>query len=337
MITRTLSRRGYLKRVTTGALAVAAAPAMGLTANSEKVKRQRVLRFAQITDIHVQPELGAADGFRQCLRHIRSQVDPVDMVFNTGDAVMDCLAQDETRVTLIWDLWNKILAEECTVPVHHVIGNHDIWGWHKKASNTTGDEPLWGKKIALANYKLSSPYYSFDQAGWHFVVLDTVQHADDGYATGLDNSQIDWLQKDLAGVESKTPILVLSHIPIIGVAPLLNNDALDAGDFKISATKILSDNVRVKNLFKQFPNVRLCLSGHIHLLDQIEYLGHTYRCGGAVCADYWKGVRNGECDAGYSLIDLYNDGSFDHEYVTYGWTYRHAADEHLSATRMKNS
>ena len=29
--------------------------------------------------------------------------------------------------------------------------------------------------------------------------------------------------------------------------------------------------------------------------------------------------RHQECDEGYGLIDLYDDGTFEREYVKYGW------------------
>ena len=36
-------------------------------------------------------------------------------------------------------------------------------------------------------------------------------------------------------------------------------------------------------------------------------------------------IRSGhidECDAGYALINLYDDGTFENEYVPFGWAYR---------------
>jgi Icc protein len=316
------SRRNYLK-TTAGALAALTfGGATGLASQNLKGDRKRVLRLAHITDIHVQPELGAGDGLTQCLQHIAALPDPVDLVINTGDSVMDCLAHDEARVNLIWDLWQSILAKELHHPIRSVLGNHDIWGLDKKASKTTGNEPGWGKQMALQRLGLKRPYYSFDQAGWHFIGLDTAQPVDDHYRAYIDDEQFDWLSKDLQAVDSKTPVLIFSHIPIVGVAPLLNNDAAATGEFVVPGSKIVLDNVRIKNLFKRFPNIRLCLSGHIHLIDQIEYLGVTYLCGGAVCGDYWKGIRNGECDAGYSIVDLYDDGSTERDYHTYGWVYR---------------
>ena len=77
----------------------------------------------------------------------------------------------------------------------------------------------------------------------------------------------------------------------------------------------------IKDLFTAHPNVKLCISGHIHLVDRVEYVGVTYLCNGAVCAGWWKG-RNQECAEGYGLIDLFDDGSFENRYVEFGWKAR---------------
>ncbi len=75
---------------------------------------------------------------------------------------------------------------------------------------------------------------------------------------------------------------------------------------------------RLKDLFSAYPNVKLCLSGHIHLVDRVVDNGVTYCCNGAVCGNWWKGDHK-ECDEGYTIIDLYSDGSFQNQYVVYNW------------------
>jgi len=47
---------------------------------------------------------------------------------------------------------------------------------------------------------LKSAYYSFDRAGWHFVVLDSVGPSADVYMGKLDEAQMEWLKADLARV-----------------------------------------------------------------------------------------------------------------------------------------
>ncbi|MGQ9650788.1 MAG: hypothetical protein ACUVXJ_11815 [Phycisphaerae bacterium] len=64
--------------------------------------------------------------------------------------------------------------------------------------------------------------------------------------------------------------------------------------------------------------MKVCLSGHVHLIDRVDYLGVSYLCNGAVCGGWWEGPYQ-ECDAGYALVDLYDDGSFEKRYVQFGW------------------
>ena len=234
---------------------------------------------------------------------------------------MDCLAQDSGRVNLIWDLWDQILAGECKHPIRHLLGNHDVWGWDKKKSKTTGSEPGYGKAFALKRLGLQNPYYSFDQAGWHFIGLDSIQPHLDSYRAGLDAAQFDWLRSDLSSVDPKMPVILFSHVPIISAAIYMKPDIDTPDGFSIPGSKVIQNNVQIKDLLKQHPNVKLCVSGHIHLRDAIEYMGVTYLCNGAVCGDYWKNSSAGECEPGYCLIDLFEEGRFTYDYIPYGWVF----------------
>jgi 3',5'-cyclic AMP phosphodiesterase CpdA len=247
--------------------------------------------------------------------------DPPKLILNGGDAIMDCFATDAARTKLQWDLWKRLLRDDCSTPVKHCIGNHDIWGWDKARSGTTGNEDLWGKKRAIHELEIPERYYSFDESGWHFVVLDSVHPRGDGYHGGLDEDQFDWLKRDLKATPSATPVLVLSHISIISVAAIQEVASDDLQQVHVSTGVIFRDFRRVMDLFREHPNVKLCLSGHMHMLDRLEFRGATYICGGAVSGNWWKGDRAG-FDEGYGVVDLYKDGSFEYQYVAYGWTPR---------------
>lgn len=279
---------------------------------------QRVLRIAHFTDVHVQPERKADQGLAAALRHMQALPDKPDVVFNGGDTIMDSFARDEARTRLQWDLWKRVTRDECGLPIENCIGNHDIWGWNKKESGTTGGEQRWGKKWAMEQFGIERPYRSFDRAGWHFIVLDSTFPKDDGYTARLDDEQFEWLQGHLPTVDPKTPILVLSHIPILSAASFFDGDCEKSGDWKVPGSWMHIDARRIKDLFLKHPNVKVALSGHLHLVDRVDYLGVTYFCNGAVSGGWWKGA-NYECEPGYALVDLYADGSAQRQYVTYGW------------------
>ena len=164
--------------------------------------------------------------------------------------------------------------------------------------------------------QLTKPYYSFQQGGWKFIVLDSV-HLDvdqTWYIGKLGDEQFDWLKKELEATDKNTPVLILSHIPILTATLMIEDDIVNkwtmlGGDMHTDTSKIIK-------LFYQHPNVKLCLSGHIHLRDKVVYNNVTYICDGAVSGAWWKGNRR-ETAPGYGLIDLFADGSFEERYVNY--------------------
>jgi 3',5'-cyclic AMP phosphodiesterase CpdA len=276
----------------------------------------RVLRIAHLTDIHIYPEPRAIQGLTACLRHVHALADPPDVIFNGGDAIMDALEIDEERTRAQWDVWQQILRAECRLPIEHCLGNHDVWGWHRAHSGTTGREPRHGKKWALEVFGLAAPYRSFDQAGWHFIVLDSTYPHGHDYLARLDAEQFAWLEADLNAVPRQTPVLVLSHIPILSACVFFDGDNETPSHWVVPGAWVHLDARRLKDLFLQHPNVKLCLSGHVHLHERVDYNGVTYLCNGAVCGDWWRGPYQ-ECAPGYGLIDLYADGSFAHQYLTW--------------------
>ena len=279
------------------------------------INKKRVLRFAHLTDVHIEPELNAPAGLAKCLQHLQSQKDQPSFIMSGGDSIFDALHQPKERVELQWSIWQNAFKQDNSLPIEYCIGNHDCWGFGQK------EDPLYGKKYAMEKMHLSMPYRSFDKAGWHFIVLDSIQPKTDGswYTCMLDEAQFNWLQKDLAATPSTTPVIVVSHVPIVSAAVVVtDNKFKDGTGYVIGAGAMHADSPRIIELFDKYPNIKLCLSGHIHLYEQVVYNGITYICNGAVSGNWWKGIRY-KTDNGYALLNLYDDGSFDNEYITYGW------------------
>ncbi|MBX7246671.1 MAG: metallophosphoesterase [Candidatus Sumerlaeaceae bacterium] len=291
------------------------------SASTDGKAKKRVYRIAHITDVHVKPEARSPEGMVAALQHIRNQPDQPDVIFNGGDLIMDALAATRERTKIQWDLAKKILADETKLPIENCIGNHDIWAWGGGKTDGTEADFLYGKEWALDELMMEKPYRSFDRAGWHFIVLDTVQTrpGGGGYSAHLDDEQFEWLKADLEKTPATTPVFVFSHIPIINVGSyFFGKNTEKDGQWKVISVLMLLDARRLKDLFYQHKNVKLCVSGHIHLLDQIIYNDVNYICSGAVSGNWWGGPFQ-ETPEGYGLINLYDDGSHDYEYVIYGW------------------
>lgn len=277
--------------------------------------RKRVLRFAHLTDIHIEPELHAAEGLAACLHHLQGQADQPALIINGGDCVFDSLKADRDRVELQWRLWHDVWKQNNSLPIQHCLGNHDIWGMGEHS------DPLYGKKFALDRLQVDRAWRSWDKAGWHFIILDSVQPKADGswYTMKLDEEQYHWLEQDLAATPANTPVIVISHVPILSAAVLATAPSQGEAGYQIGGGSMHTDSARLITLFNQHKNVKLCLSGHIHLAERITYDGVTYISNGAVSGNWWKGI-NHETANGYAMVNLYDDGSFDNEYIPYGWT-----------------
>jgi hypothetical protein len=74
----------------------------------------------------------------------------------------------------------------------------------------------------------------------------------------------------------------------------------------------------IKDVFRRHTNVNLCLSGHMHMVDRVDFNGVTYLCNGAVCGNWWKGKFQ-EFTPSYTLIDLFSDGTYEWRAIPYGW------------------
>jgi Icc protein len=314
-----LTRRQCLKWFGGAAAAVATSGWSSQLLAAAANPRKRLLRVAQITDVHVQPELRAAEGFAACLRHIQSQADKPSLILNSGDCVMDASKRDRARTDLQWQLWQSILKQENSLPIAHAVGNHDVWGWNKSKSKTTGSEARWGKQYALDEFGMDKPYRSFDQGGWHFIVLDSIQPFEDAFKPFLDAEQFAWLESDLARTDAKTPVLIMSHVPIFSVASFWSTGTDKGEQITLARHSMHFDYRKLKHLFKKHTNVKACISGHMHFIDSAEYMGVKYLCNGAVCGGWWQSHRENECHPGYAMLDLYDDGSVEREYVPYGW------------------
>ena len=322
-----ISRRNVLKRSAVGiAAAMAGCALVTRDARGQEAasvaSAGRVLRFAHPTDIHVQPELSGDKGMAAAFKHMLGLKDPPTMILCGGDLPMDTASSSQSRSAELWKLYKKVLDDTvpASMPFHCAIGNHDIWGRDKVKCGATGDEPFFGKKWYLENLGYSKTYYSFDQAGWHFIVLDSFDLDPVGseYTSRIVGEQLEWFKADLAATPASTPIVVMTHVPIAGIVNLFDRSTELDTDITVLRTRMHVDYRNLDALFQKYRNVKLCLSGHIHLLDRSEYNGVTYICDGAVCGDKWNGPRL-QTPEGYGLIDLYADGTFSHQYVAYGW------------------
>jgi predicted MPP superfamily phosphohydrolase len=282
-------------------------------------QKKRVLRIAHMTDFHVQPEGIAPGEMARALRHAQAQADPPDMILNTGDSIMDSLETDKARAEAQWEVYNNVIEAECRLPIVHAIGNHDVWGWAVSNPEIRAD-PLFGKGLAIERLGLSNRYYSFDDAGWHFVVLDSTHLPNEAsqypYIGKLDDEQYQWLVADIEAVDPNTPTCIVSHIPILAACEYVDGPNEESGNWVVPAAWMHIDARQFRQFFLQHPNIRLCLSGHTHQHEVLDYLGVRYLTNGAVCGNWWDGAYM-DFPPAYVMVNLYDDGTADSLFVSY--------------------
>ena len=303
-----MNRRTLLKSA--GLLPLAAAPDLIVP----KTDRKRAVRFAYLGDTHISAEINPMDALAKCLHHAQNQGDKPAFMLHGGDVIMDALAQDRSQVKAQWEAWHTVLKVDNALPVEYCIGNHDVWGFEEAKK-----DPLYGKKWAVEQMGISERYRSFDRNGWHFIILDSTQLTPEGrwYTAYLDPEQMDWLKADLAKTDAKTPVLVMSHIPILSATQFYDRSTVKNGNWVIPGSWNHTDAVDLVELFYQYPNVKAALSGHMHLLDHCTYNNVQYFCNGAVSGNWWTSDTFQQTKAGYALFDLYDDGTIERTYLPY--------------------
>ncbi len=274
-----------------------------------------VIRFAHLSDIHVKPGLVPETGMAKALQHAQQQKD-IAFIMNGGDAIFDALEVDKEGTRTQFDLFNNILKKENSLPVYHCIGNHDVWGWFIK-ENKPDQDRLYGKIWVVEELGMKKRYYSFSKDTWHFIVLDSTQlNPNGGYIGKVDDEQLEWLKQEVESHKDKF-ICIISHIPVLSIcAGLFFEKNEPNGDLIIQRNLMHTDFLLLKKIFLQYPNIKVCISGHIHLQDEVEYLGIKYFCNGAVSGGWWKGVFR-EFGPAYAVMELYPDGQVQRTMFSY--------------------
>jgi 3',5'-cyclic AMP phosphodiesterase CpdA len=206
-----------------------------IAGSTPKVSTQSrpTLRFVQISDSHIgfngAANPNVADTFTQAINQVNSLGYTPDFVIHTGDLThLSAPAQ--------FDQVKQMLTGLHTPHVFTVPGEHDsVDDGGQKYRQTFGA----GTR--------GDGWYSFDVAGVHVIaVVNTLNLQKLGH---LGTDQLEFIEKDVAGLSNDTPIIVFSHIPLFAMYP-------DWGWGTEDAAQALS-------YLKRFSSVT-CLNGHVH-------------------------------------------------------------------------
>jgi Icc-related predicted phosphoesterase len=291
------------------------------------------LRFAFMTDIHLNYKNAGScfSGFRQALDTVKNysvdfimlggdcvDIDGFSLSFGDADSIssaskviVDSSAVqsldvndfnlDFRRANSLYGAFKGIVDSSAT-QIYPAIGNHDRF-FDIKNGYREGDELF--KKF------FRNSYYTFEQKGVRFFVLNSVQLGGGGGGYYVGKQQMEWLQSSLKSVPQEAPVVVITHVPVYSIYyPVVEG--------KYVFVDVIAN---YRELLKAFDNhnLKLVLQGHQHLYEEIYSRGVQYITGGAVCAGWWSGAFWGT-EEGFLIVDVDENNSFSWNYVDYGWT-----------------
>ena len=162
---------------------------------------------------------------------------------------------------------------------HYVLGNHCV-------ATLSKDEFLEG--VAQ-----STPHYSFDAGGFHFVILDACYRSDgESYSRGnfkwtdtsIPDEQIEWLKADLRDAAGKVVVFVHQRLDVKNDHGVKNADQV---------RKVLEESGKVLAVFQ----------GHSHKND-LKDIGGIHYCT-LVAMVEGSGAENN----GFSLMEILDGGT----------------------------
>jgi Icc protein len=310
----TLDRRNFLKTMAAAGATMALPSFVSAAAGPPPPGS---FDFVFFTDTHIQPELDAAHGCDMCFRKI-ARLNP-EFAMMGGDHVFDAFEVNRVRAGMVYDLYKRT-EQQLGMPLHHAIGNHDVFGVFAR-SGVTPSDPAYGKK--MYQDRIGQTYYSFDYKGYHFVVLDSIQPtADRQWEARVDEVQLRWLRDDLKGLPPGTPVIAVCHCPLVTAFATYAYTQIVGADRKYN-TMTVANAAEVLEVFENV-NVLAVLQGHTHVNEVVNYKNTQYITSGAVCGNWWHGPRLGTPE-GFTVVSL-RQGTITSRYATYGF---HSVDPRL--------
>lgn len=251
-----LTRRSFLRRVCSAAPAMTLLPLFqscgGQPDGSNLSAPAGKIRFGMIADAH-------ADLIPDKMKRLDSFMEKVftsetDFILQLGDF---CFPKLENLDFV--ELWNTYGGSK-----YHVLGNHDM--------------DVSSKGVIMDYLGMTDAYYSFDQGGVHFVVLDANYlyadgeykhydtanfYVDDSLRTFINSEQLEWLRSDLK--TNQLPTIIFSHQSLINPLWGVKN--------RVEVQQILEE----ANKEAGYQKVIACFNGHDHIdfhrsLNGIHYI-----------------------------------------------------------------
>jgi 3',5'-cyclic-AMP phosphodiesterase len=248
-----IERRSFLKCMAWAGAGVVWVMNGGVLASSRLVAGTRSkgrFSFVQISDSHIgfnkEPNQDVTKTFQEAVDKINALEEQPAFIIHTGDITH--LSKPEQ-----FDTAAQVLKSAKPNQVYYVPGEHDVF-------TDDGKEYL----ARFGRGTQGNGWQSFDYDGVHFIGLVNVLNLKQGSGTGLGGTgfgqlgqeQLVWLERDVKGLSSSTPIVVFAHIPLWTIYAEWGWGT--------------DDSAQALSSLKRFGSVTV-LNGHIHqILQKVE-------------------------------------------------------------------
>ncbi len=243
---------------------------------------QPKLSIGLITDLHYadKPPAGSRH-YRESLAKLDAaaaqfQKDQISVLVELGDLIdaADSVETEQSYLKTVNQKFSKICPHR-----HYVLGNHCV--------------DTLKKKEFLEGVGQEKSYYSFDQNGFHFIILDSCFRSD-GVAYERKNFkwtdanippvELAWLKEDLKSNDK--PVIVFAH------------QRLD-----VSNNHGVKNNKEVRSLLESSGNVIAVFQGHSHQND-LNTIGGIHYCTLVAMVEGTGLVNNG-----FSTLNIDDQGN----------------------------
>jgi len=260
------------------------------------------------TDIHARTEWDTPEALRRAAEAITEQ--KADLVICGGDMITEGSQSSEVQAAPRWAAYRAMRNAIRPEPIE-VIGNHDLVGVSPFDASPPAEDPRTQVRRQL---DLTRTYRSLDRNGYHFILLDSIEVTTDKrqYRGFIGPEQMDWLRHDLAQVETHTPIVLVSHIPLLTEVSQIMSDI----QYPSPTDRCIVNSREVLDTFRDH-HLLVVLQGHLHINEYFRREHTTFITGGSICGEWWRGPWQGT-PMGFGVLQLHPD-RVEWNYHTYEW------------------
>lgn len=311
---RGFTRRGLLRTLAAGGLALGAGCLPWARSWPAAGSLRGTLRLAFYTDVHARLEWDTPVALSRAAEAINGA--RPDLVIAGGDLIADGFESSAETVAPRWRAY-VAMHRRITPSPYPAIGNHDLVAAMPEDGTPPSADP---RATFRAELGVARTYYSFDALGYHFVVLDAVEVTGDElkYQGRVWPEEMEWLREDLSRVATGMPVIAVTHLPLLTAFYTVTDGATVAAP----RNRVVVNSREVLDVFARH-RLLLVLQGHMHALELLRWRHTTFITGGAISGQWWRGPWHGT-EEGFCILTLRGD-RIDLEYVDYGWEARRPA------------